>query len=286
MKEKTKVLILLVLCIIGCFIPFRAAALSTDIMFVDEGEEPVIQSTEYPMYYYDSNTYIEITKERYYESNCFVAHIVLKDPKMLRGCFAYDNFRLDSPMSVVAEQHNAIFMVNADYSTVDFWSNFVIRNGEVWREGYPPYALIIYFCIMENGHLQFFDKATPVQEALDAGVWHSFSFWGKNLFHDDGTPKTGEGARHPRTFMGEVIRDDDLIEYYIVAADGCSQESQGLMHSEEAAILAEKGCTIGYNLDGGGSTEMIFDGKILNVPSAGVERNDHDFIYIERQGKD
>ena len=30
------------------------------------------------------------------------------------------------------------------------------------------------------------------------------------------------------------------------------------------------------------STEMIFDGKILNVPSAGVERNDHDFIYIER----
>jgi len=42
MKEKTKILILTVLCLICCFLPIRAAASLTDIMFTDKDEEPVI----------------------------------------------------------------------------------------------------------------------------------------------------------------------------------------------------------------------------------------------------
>ena len=80
--------------------------------------------------------------------------------------------------------------------------------------------------------------------------------------------------------MGEVPRDDDLLEYIIIVADGRSEISRGLSYDEMAEILYEKGCNIGYNLDGGGSSEMVFDGKILNIPSDGHERWDHDFIYI------
>lgn len=283
-KEKLQIIILLIACIIGCLFADKVQALSIfSSQQIQNLDEPIIQSTEYPMYYHDQKVFIEITKERYYDCNCFVTHIILSDPQALKTCFAYDNFRLDSPMSVVAQQHNAIFMVNADYSTVDFWSNFVIRNGKIYRNANPPGALGAYFCYMIDGHLEFFDLNTTEQEALNAGVWHSFSFWGKNLFTTDGQIAVSEGgAVHPRTFMGEVPREDELLEYIIVAADGRSMESRGLTHYEEATILYEKGCTIGYNLDGGGSTEMIFDGKILNQPSAGIERNDHDFIYVEK----
>ena len=47
-----------------------------------------------------------------------------------------------------------------------------------------------------------------------------------------------------------------------------------------ATILKEKNCHIGYNLDGGGSSVMMFNGKVLNDPCYG-ERADIDYIYIK-----
>ena len=228
----------------------------------------------------DGTAIIEITKERHYDSNCFVARIITSNPRLLRSCFANDNFSSVGEMTSVAEDHDAIFMINADWCTIDFFCNFVIRNGEVYRDGFAWGAYGAYFCIMDDGHLNFVDLHTTAEDALKAGVVHSFSFWGDNLFQD-GKPHANEHGKHPRTFMGEVPRNDDMLEYIIVVADGRSQESAGLTPLEEANILYEKGCNIGYNLDGGGSSEMVFDGKILNVPSDGHERRDHDFIYVK-----
>lgn len=243
--------------------------------------EDIVQSEQYPMYYLsaDGETFIEITSERHFDSNCFVAHIVLHDPEALRTCFPDDNFNRRGIMTEVARDHNAVFMVNADYCTVDFDCNFVIRNNKVYREGWPGGAYGAYFCIMNDGHTGFVDLGTSAKEALELGVRHSFSFWSGPMILD-GENRGGTGSIHPRTFMGEVLRDDDALEYYIIVADGRSEESRGLTHYEEAEILLSKGCTIGYNLDGGGSSEMVFDGKILNVPSDGHERSDHDFIYV------
>jgi hypothetical protein len=40
------------------------------------------------MCYQDLNTIIEITKERYADSDCFVAHIITTDPLVLKTAFA------------------------------------------------------------------------------------------------------------------------------------------------------------------------------------------------------
>ena len=40
------------------------------------------------MYYEDLDTTIEITKERYQETDCFVAHIITKNPLLLKCAFA------------------------------------------------------------------------------------------------------------------------------------------------------------------------------------------------------
>ena len=241
----------------------------------------VVQSEEFPMYYLsaDGGTFIEITKEIYFESECFIARIVTDDPFLLKSCFADDRYDRTGVMTEVARDHDAIFMANADYTTACMWNNYVIRDRVVYREGYPQVAEGAYFCVMDTGHLEFVSLKTQSKDALDLGVVHSFSFYSGPMILD-GENRGGNGSIHPRTFMGEAPRDDGRLEYYIVVADGRRIDSRGLTHYEEAEILLDKGCTIGYNLDGGGSSEMVFDGKILNVPSDGHERSDHDFIYV------
>ena len=44
--------------------------------------------------------------------------------------------------------------------------------------------------------------------------------------------------------------------------------------------LVSKGCTFGVNLDGGGSSTMYFNGKVLNA-ARGNERAVVDFVYFK-----
>ncbi|MBQ4430222.1 MAG: phosphodiester glycosidase family protein, partial [Synergistaceae bacterium] len=48
--------------------------------------------------------------------------------------------------------------------------------------------------------------------------------------------------------------------------------SSGATISELTEIMRGQGMVYALNLDGGGSTEIIIDGKIWNIPSDGYER--------------
>jgi hypothetical protein len=74
--------------------------------------------------------------------------------------------------------------------------------------------------------------------------------------------------RHPRTAVGQLA-DGRII---LVAVDGRSWLSTGLRMSELAAEMARLGAVRAMALDGGGSTTIAFDGRVLNRPSDGVER--------------
>ena len=53
----------------------------------------------------------------------------------------------------------------------------------------------------------------------------------------------------------------------MVTVDGRSAESVGMNLQELAEFLLEIGATDAMNLDGGGSTTMFLDGKVVNKPS-------------------
>ena len=74
--------------------------------------------------------------------------------------------------------------------------------------------------------------------------------------------------RNPRTLVGQ--KADGTIVW--VAVDGRKSNSPGFTIEHSSALMVELKCEIAANLDGGGSTEMIIDGKIKNVLSGGVER--------------
>ena len=84
--------------------------------------------------------------------------------------------------------------------------------------------------------------------------------------------------RHPRTFAG-VTADGRLL---LVVADGRDPgRSVGLTLEEAAHVARSLGARDAVNLDGGGSSTMIVDGRIVNRPSdAGGAREVGDAILI------
>ena len=68
-------------------------------------------------------------------------------------------------------------------------------------------------------------------------------------------------------------------EYVFLVTDKTSS-SQGITLFEARDIMQSYNCKYAYNLDGGGSATMVFDGKLINSPSDGSERAVVQFIYV------
>lgn len=75
-------------------------------------------------------------------------------------------------------------------------------------------------------------------------------------------------GRAPRTGAG-VTADGTVL---LMVVDGRSQYSAGMTLKEFAQYLKRFGAVSAVNFDGGGSSEMVLDGRIMNHPSDGSER--------------
>ncbi|HEX2640527.1 MAG TPA: phosphodiester glycosidase family protein [Pyrinomonadaceae bacterium] len=77
------------------------------------------------------------------------------------------------------------------------------------------------------------------------------------------TSRSFVDTRHPRTAVAK-LKDGKFL---MVAVDGRSESSGGIGLFDLAAYLIELGAVDAMNLDGGGSTTMYLDGKVVNHPS-------------------
>lgn len=75
-------------------------------------------------------------------------------------------------------------------------------------------------------------------------------------------------GRAPRTGVG-IKKDGTML---IVVADGRSDSSVGMTLTEFGRYFVQLGADRAMNFDGGGSSEMVVNGKIMNDPSDGSER--------------
>jgi len=75
-------------------------------------------------------------------------------------------------------------------------------------------------------------------------------------------------GRAPRTGAG-VTADGTIL---LMVVDGRSKYSAGMTLKEFAGYMKRFGAVTAVNFDGGGSSEMVLDGKVMNRPSDGAER--------------
>jgi len=87
-------------------------------------------------------------------------------------------------------------------------------------------------------------------------------------------------GRAPRSAVGVTQYGD----YIFAVVDGRQAHSKGCTLTEWARILKYSfGAVEAINLDGGGSTELVFKGSVINSPSDGKERPVGDALTILRK---
>lgn len=218
----------------------------------------------------------------------YVADVTLSDATVLRSAFANDQFgtNITETTSAIAEDNDAVFAINGDYYGFRD-TGIVIRNGVVYRDEGAREGLAFY----TDGHVEVYDETSTTADALVAdGVWNTLSF-GPALVEDgevvdgieDVEVDTNVGnhsiqGEQPRTAVG-VVDDNHLV---FVVVDGRSPGySAGVDMTGLAEIMQSLGATTAYNIDGGGSSTMYFDGSLVNDPlGKGTERGTSDILYI------
>jgi len=231
--------------------------------------------------YQTETVIISVYHIRMYDSDVYVADVVSIDAKTILNAFAYDTFggkNITQAVSVMAESNDAVFAMNADYAS-HYDEGIVIRNGQILRSSISYRDAVVLY---NDGTIHTFtEEDTTAQELLDDDAWQVWSF-GPVLI-DDGVivaDKDGGLDRsrvdNPRSSFGMVSTN----HFMFVSVDGRSTVSQGVDIEELADILLQLGCVEAYNLDGGGSATMWFDGEVINVPSEGSERKVGDCVYI------
>lgn len=235
--------------------------------------------------YEDENIKITIEKDRKYDSNIYIADIQVSDPSYLKTALANNTYgrNITATTSVMALENNAIFAINGDYYGFRD-GGYVLRNGVAYREtarSGDNDALVID----KDGNLSVVPEGEVSLDSLsDQGAWQVLSF-GPGLVVDGEVVVNSSSevskamSSNPRTAIGQISE----LHYIVVVSDGRTSESAGLSLLQLAQELKDRGCTVAYNLDGGGSSTMYFNGEVINHPTGGRnmgERKVSDIVYI------
>lgn len=245
--------------------------------------EPVITNTSYE----DGHISIQIRTMRRLDTDIYIADIVVDNPDLLQTALAGDAFgrNLTDTTSSIAEANNAVLAINGDYYGFRD-AGYVMRGGYLYRD------LAAYdqdqedLCIMADGTLEILAEVDySAQDMADMGARDIFSFGPGLLIDGEITVREGDEVEraqvtNPRTSIGQIAP----LHYVFVVSDGRTEESVGLSLLELAQLMQDLGCTTAYNLDGGGSSTIWFNGRVLNKPTTFgekiTERSISDIVYI------
>lgn len=261
----------------------------------DEGESlsvPVLTDSSYS----DENIQITISTYRENNTDIYVADIVLSSPEYLKTALAKSTYgkNVVDTTSNIADDNNAVLAINGDYYGVQE-SGYVIRSGVIYRSTSrgDQEDLAIY----EDGSMEIInEKDVSAQDLLNSGVYNLLSF-GPGLLEDGqivvSTNDEVDKAMtsNPRTAIGMI----DNLHYVFIVADGRTSASEGLSLYGLAQFMQTLDVQTAYNLDGGGSSTMYFNGELVNNPASGSghkgnrssgtsssssERSVSDIVYI------
>ena len=234
--------------------------------------------------YSDGNIIVTLKEYRENDSTIYVADVQLTDSSYLKTALAQGSYgrNVTQKTSEIAESVNAVLAINGDYYGAQE-KGYVIRNGELYRDTAIENQedLVIY----EDGSFGIINESdVTAQELIEKGAVQTLSFGPALVQNGKITVSQNEEvgqamASNPRTAIG--IIDDN--HYVFVVSDGRTSESEGLSLYELAEFMDSLGAETAYNLDGGGSSTMYFNGSVVNNTTGGMgnsERSVSDIVYI------
>lgn len=238
--------------------------------------------------YRDDTIIVELEQKRMFDSDVFVAYVKIATPSQLRTAIAGNKLSSTrtNQTSVITAAYNGIVGINGDYySDKDRQGGHIVRQGQVMRERVSDNFDLLF--IDELGDLHVFHRGkAEQQEAVDAfkqehEIVNAFCF-GPGLVIDGEKPEDvskykwfDPSGENPRAGIGQI----DMLTYVLVAVNGRTDESIGVTMDQFADIMLELGCKQAYNLDGGNSATLAYNGEVFNT-KVQKERDVSDIIYF------
>lgn len=235
--------------------------------------------------YEDEHISITLTEYREYDTSIYVADVKLSSADYLKTAFAQNTYgrNITEKTTEIAANNNAILAINGDYYGAQE-KGYVLRNGTLYRESVSSNQedLVIY----KDGSWDIITEGNVSAAELQSnGAMQILSFGPALVMNQEISVTENEEvgkamASNPRTAIGMI---DDL-HYLFVVSDGRTNESEGLTLYELAEFMESLGAVKAYNLDGGGSSTMYFNGEVINNPTTSgkhiKERSVSDIVYI------
>ena len=251
-----------------------------DAGFLDSGEF-VWEDEENGVWRYASSTLrVEIFRREqkkparvWYEAEVFCAEgsagprMIANDPEHWKTAA-----NMEYPYKI-ARKYGTVFAVSNDFAQLRLQQKksrpgIIIRDGKVWsdktkKKGAKDFPNLDCLAIWPDGDMKvYYSDEKTAEEYLEDGAVDVLAF-GPILIRDG---KLNEealkkyGTSHAqRTAVGMVEKG----HYFFMMLEGRIKRSKGDGISFLAEKLLEKGCTLGFNLDGGETACIVFMGHQL-----------------------
>ena len=237
--------------------------------------------------YSDDNISVTLTKKTVSNTQVYIADVTVSSSEYLKTAFAQNTYgnNVTAKTSETAANNNAILAVNGDYYGANT-TGYVIRNGVVYRDTVREDSSNGDLAIYKDGSFKIiYEDQVSADQLVKDGVVNLLAF-GPSLVENgeivvDTNSEVGQSmSSNPRTAIGII----DENHYIIIVSDGRTSESEGRSLYQMAEIMKSYGVKTAYNLDGGGSSTLYFNGQVINKPTTNgntiSERSVSDIVYI------
>lgn len=238
------------------------------------------KNQEETYYTYKSPTLnITLQKSSAHGVSYWVARVRTSSASQVRSALSYGTYGgTRQTTSSAVSSNGGVIGING--SAFDYASGkpsplgMCIKNGVIYGNYMTSYSVM---AVKEDGTMYTPKQGLMGKALLKEGVKDTYNFGPVLIADGKAQPSWAETAKYyPRSAVGMVKPN----EYILLVTD--TGNYNGLNHWDMVSIFQSFGCQYAYNLDGGGSATLYFNGRVMNQPAGGGERPCADFLYFTR----
>ncbi len=225
---------------------------------------------------HEDDELFKLIEFKYKDFNCYL--IAVYDPKRVHAA-AISNLNKGKILTEISKDNGALAAINGGGYT---WSTY-LPKGFVVTDGnfrYSQNSKNKYPTAIFNEDGVLIVGTFSKQQVIDKGAKQALSF-GPVLITNGKPIKivgTGGSGMNPRTVLAQ--RKDGIVLFLVVNGYGqnLSWKGRGGVYLNDLLVILERyGAYNAINMDGGSSTTMVIDNKLINSPCE-PQKNGQDFI--------
>lgn len=216
----------------------------------------------------------------------YVADLYIKDISSFRTALAYEykdqnEGSRKNVMSTLqlSELAGALVAISGDNYTFRKEGVIAVRNGVEWYNETPladDICVLYYDGTMET----YRSDETRSEQIAEIYAKNPYQIWtfGPELLENGEIPQQFRTSKeNPLSGIGYFSPG----HYCFILVDGRQQGySWGMNYTQFAQVFKDLGCTVAYNLDGGDTAVMTFNGAWRSHPQDEKPRDTSDILYI------